>query len=279
MTGASSRRDLLMRSGVLAIVDAAPGRRTARPRMRSISTSASPTKAASTPSTATSISGTGIRTALAQIVAEELDVPLRRASTMVLGDTESAPNQGATIASETIQVTADAAAHRGGAGARRIWSSSPRRRSIARQTDVVTDRRRRRARARRTGQIGGLSPTCCAISRIHLHARPQTRRSSPSPSIALVGQPVEPRRHSGQGDRAASSMCMTCACPACCMAASCGRRTAGVDGGDFIGRSLESVDRAVRSPIFRASWRSWSRATSSASSPSARNMPPRPRRG
>ena len=49
--------------------------------------------------------GTGIRTALAQIVAEELDVPLD-AVTMVLGDTESAPDQGATIASETIQITA-----------------------------------------------------------------------------------------------------------------------------------------------------------------------------
>ena len=49
--------------------------------------------------------GTGIRTALAQIVAEELDVSLD-AVTMVLGDTESAPDQGATIASETIQITA-----------------------------------------------------------------------------------------------------------------------------------------------------------------------------
>ncbi len=49
--------------------------------------------------------GTGIRTALAQIVAEELDVRLD-AVTMVLGDTENAPDQGATIASETIQITA-----------------------------------------------------------------------------------------------------------------------------------------------------------------------------
>jgi nicotinate dehydrogenase subunit B len=49
--------------------------------------------------------GTGIRTALAQIVAEELDVPFQ-AVEMVLGATEAAPNQGPTIASETIQVTA-----------------------------------------------------------------------------------------------------------------------------------------------------------------------------
>ena len=49
--------------------------------------------------------GTGIGTALAQIVAEELDVAFD-AVTVVLGHSGSTPNQGATIASETIQVTA-----------------------------------------------------------------------------------------------------------------------------------------------------------------------------
>jgi nicotinate dehydrogenase subunit B len=49
--------------------------------------------------------GTGIRTALAQIVAEDLDVALARVE-LVLGDTDRAPNQGPTIASETIQVAA-----------------------------------------------------------------------------------------------------------------------------------------------------------------------------
>ncbi len=49
--------------------------------------------------------GTGIRTSLAQIVAEELDLALEQVC-MVLGDTDSAPNQGATIASATIQITA-----------------------------------------------------------------------------------------------------------------------------------------------------------------------------
>ncbi|TPW25822.1 molybdopterin cofactor-binding domain-containing protein [Pararhizobium mangrovi] len=49
--------------------------------------------------------GTGIRTALAQIVAEELDVPFDRVR-MVLGSTQAVPDQGPTIASETIQVTA-----------------------------------------------------------------------------------------------------------------------------------------------------------------------------
>src|SRR5947209_2598459 len=49
--------------------------------------------------------GTGVRTALAQIVAEELDVSFARVA-VVLGDTALVPNQGATIASETIQITA-----------------------------------------------------------------------------------------------------------------------------------------------------------------------------
>ncbi len=49
--------------------------------------------------------GTGIRTALAQIVAEELDVAVGSVD-MVLGHTGLVPNQGGTIASETIQVTA-----------------------------------------------------------------------------------------------------------------------------------------------------------------------------
>jgi nicotinate dehydrogenase subunit B len=49
--------------------------------------------------------GTGIGTALGQIVAEELDIPFDRV-TVVLGDTARTPNQGPTIASETIQVTA-----------------------------------------------------------------------------------------------------------------------------------------------------------------------------
>jgi nicotinate dehydrogenase subunit B len=49
--------------------------------------------------------GTGIRTSLAQIVAEELDVNFDRV-TMILGDTARTPDQGATIASSTIQISA-----------------------------------------------------------------------------------------------------------------------------------------------------------------------------
>ncbi|MCB5364462.1 xanthine dehydrogenase family protein molybdopterin-binding subunit [Pusillimonas sp. CC-YST705] len=48
--------------------------------------------------------GTGVRTALAQIVAEELYLPLD-AVQMLLGHTSATPNQGPTIASATIQIS------------------------------------------------------------------------------------------------------------------------------------------------------------------------------
>src|SRR5688572_4700869 len=47
--------------------------------------------------------GTGLQTAYAQLVAEELDLPLDRV-TVILGDTARAPNQGPTIASTSIQL-------------------------------------------------------------------------------------------------------------------------------------------------------------------------------
>ncbi|MDE2092438.1 MAG: molybdopterin-dependent oxidoreductase [Burkholderiales bacterium] len=62
--------------------------------------------------------GTGLRTALAQIVAEELEVELG-AVHMVLGDTALAPNQGATIASASIQI--HAAPLRQAAAQARAW--------------------------------------------------------------------------------------------------------------------------------------------------------------
>jgi nicotinate dehydrogenase subunit B len=47
--------------------------------------------------------GTGLRTALSQIVAEELDVPFARV-TMIMGDTVRTPDQGTTAGSKSIQI-------------------------------------------------------------------------------------------------------------------------------------------------------------------------------
>lgn len=50
--------------------------------------------------------GTGVATALGQLVAEELELPFERVR-MLLGDTSRAPNQGPTIASATLQIASD----------------------------------------------------------------------------------------------------------------------------------------------------------------------------
>jgi nicotinate dehydrogenase subunit B len=47
--------------------------------------------------------GTGLRTALSQLVAEELDVAMSQV-TLIMGDTATVPNQGPTIASASIQI-------------------------------------------------------------------------------------------------------------------------------------------------------------------------------
>ena len=62
--------------------------------------------------------GTGIATALAQVVAEELDVELSHIN-IVLGHTASVPNQGATIASASLQI--HAAPLRAAAAQARAW--------------------------------------------------------------------------------------------------------------------------------------------------------------
>ncbi len=62
--------------------------------------------------------GTGVRTALAQIVAEELDVPFERVR-MVMGDTARTPDEGYTAGSMTI-ITSGAALRNAAAQARRI---------------------------------------------------------------------------------------------------------------------------------------------------------------
>ena len=98
-----TRTDVLARSGMLAIVRAAGDGldvATADPE------TLEPFVVVTADGAVTAFNGhvdlgTGIRTALAQIVAEELDVGFERVR-MVLGDTSIAPDQGATIASETI---------------------------------------------------------------------------------------------------------------------------------------------------------------------------------
>ena len=103
----ASRRDLLKRSGVLAVVAPRNGQRQANaPPEDALNIYVCITAEGRVIAFCGHVDlGTGIRTALAQIIAEELDFPFA-AVELVLGDTLDAPDQGPTIASETIQVTA-----------------------------------------------------------------------------------------------------------------------------------------------------------------------------
>ena len=80
--------------------------------------------------------GTGIRTSLAQIVAEELDVPLDHVA-MVLGDTGITPDQGATIASETIQVSAIPLRHAAACARRFLVAEAARRFGVPAEAMIV----------------------------------------------------------------------------------------------------------------------------------------------
>ena len=79
--------------------------------------------------------GTGVRTALAQIVAEELDVPFERVR-MVMGDTARTPNEGYTAGSMTIH-TSGAALRQAAAEARRALLDMAAERLDARPNELV----------------------------------------------------------------------------------------------------------------------------------------------
>jgi nicotinate dehydrogenase subunit B len=81
--------------------------------------------------------GTGIGTALGQIVAEELEIAFDRVK-VVLGDPDRTPNQGATIASETIQITA-VPLRRAAATARQVLLTRAAQRLSLAETDLRID--------------------------------------------------------------------------------------------------------------------------------------------
>ncbi len=81
--------------------------------------------------------GTGIRTALAQVVAEELDLGLECVN-MVLGSTAMAPNQGATIASASIQI--HAVPLRAAAAQAKAWLMARAAQQLSVQVDELTSR-------------------------------------------------------------------------------------------------------------------------------------------
>src|SRR5574340_153654 len=80
--------------------------------------------------------GTGIRTALAQIIADELDVPLASVR-VVMGDTARVPNEGYTAGSKSVQ-TFWASARLAAAEARRTLLTRAAERLGADPADLLT---------------------------------------------------------------------------------------------------------------------------------------------
>ena len=177
--------------------------------------------------------GTGLATALAQIVAEELDLPIERVA-MRLGDTASTPNQGPTIASGSIQV------HGG-----------PLQRAAAQARGWLVDR----AAAR-----WGVDPAALATERGEVHA-PDGRRIAygalvagghvelmldprtpvkPTGAHRVVGQPV-PRVDLAAKVTGEAIYVHDLRLPGMLHGRVVRPPYAGVDAGDFVGRSLRAV--------------------------------------
>ena len=182
--------------------------------------------------------GTGIRTALAQIIAEELDFPLESID-LVLGDTAETPDQGPTIASETIQVTA---------WPLRIAAAQTRQHLIALAADalqcsadeisIVEGNVRRQS-----GDTPAISlETLLGNRRILLPLREDTPLK-PVAQHGVIGQPIGrvdiPAKVGGQ-----FIYVHDIRLPGLLHGRVIRPPYSGFDCGEFVGRSLETVDRA-----------------------------------
>jgi nicotinate dehydrogenase subunit B len=235
---APPRRELLQRSGVLAVV---VPRRDAKPEAAQDTLDILVCLTAEGAVYAFNGHvdlGTGTRTALAQIVAEELDVSTD-AVVMVLGDTAEVPDQGPTIASETIQVTSHSL---------RIAAAQARHHLVALASEALSEP---------IENLTTIDAVVCARSdagialsfadllrnrRIHLPLADRVELK-PVADHRVIGRPIPrvdiPAKAMGTfayvRDVRVSGMLH-------------GRVVrppySGIDGGEFIGRSLDHVDRA-----------------------------------
>ncbi len=162
--------------------------------------------------------GTGLRTALAQIVAEELALDIAQVE-MRMGDTASVPNQGATIASASIQI--HAAPLRAAAALARAWL-----------VDAAGD-----------GAID--AATLLRGRHIELHLPADVREvpvKDPS-DYTTVGRSV-PRVDIPAKASGAEVFVHDKRLPGMLHGRVVRPPYAGVDAGDFVGNTLESVDEA-----------------------------------
>jgi nicotinate dehydrogenase subunit B len=183
--------------------------------------------------------GTGLRTALAQIVAEELDLPLERLH-MVLGDTARAPNQGATIASASIQV--HAAPLRLAAAQARAWLLARAAERLQVPVEALDVHNGVVAAAGSTTPAGVSYAQLVEGQHVELPLDPQARVKSPA-QYRVVGTPV-PRLDIP--DKATGGLVFVhdMRVPGMLHGRVVRPPYAGADHGDFIGNTLEAVDEA-----------------------------------
>lgn len=189
--------------------------------------------------------GTGIRTALAQVVAEELDVPFE-AVTMVLGHTCAAPNQGPTVASATLQITA--VPLRAAAAQARAWLHA---RAQAMLAGKLGGERRLRAQDGAFEIIDASGAAAATMVRYDELIGPEQVRltldietpTKPASQYRIVGRSQArvdiPAKATGQ-----LSFVHDVRLPGMLHGRVVRPPYAGIDCGDFVGTSLLHVDRA-----------------------------------
>jgi len=189
--------------------------------------------------------GTGIRTALAQIVAEELDVPLASVR-MVLGHTDATPNQGPTIASATIQISAQPL-RRAAAQARAFLVARAAERLGASADSLVVDDGR--IRVRQPGSPASDTPAEAGLAygallgdeHIELPLADEIA-TKPASAYRVVGK-AAPRVDIPAKATGALTFVHDVRVPGMLHGRVIRPPYAGRDAGDFVGRSLISVDR------------------------------------
>lgn len=182
--------------------------------------------------------GTGVRTALGQIVAEELDLPLS-AVRVVLGHTGCAPNQGPTIASATIQISAvplrraaaQAASHLRSLAARQLGVDAG---DLQQQDGIYSSRSDGRRRTSQSELLEGRHIVLTLADDV---------QTKPVHSYRIVGQPAPrvdlPAKASGQ-----LTFVHDMRLPGMLHGRVVRPPYAGRDSGSHVGHSLLSIDRA-----------------------------------
>ena len=161
--------------------------------------------------------GQGIRTALTQVVAEELEVPFEQVS-LVTADTSRTVDEGYTAGSHSIQ-DSGTALRNAAAQVREILIAEAARRLKIPADQLHAD----------TGAVIGPNSArityaeLVSANLLHAEAQPASKLKDPS-LLQGHGQAGPACRHSRESHRVAPLMFRICACPGCCMREWCGRR-------------------------------------------------------